>query len=796
MKKIFRLVAFALALALAATAFCGCFGSGKKAPEKQVVDKVYTYTDTELVTLDSPNYESMDDFSGRSYIGQTAVDQEGYLYTIQTVDADYRTESLTAYLGSYDGGEPMQISLPVEESEDGYRGIQNFIRLPDGLLTTVYENKIIDAENYVYENNLYLEIYNTDGTLRQTLDLKKVFGMENEQEQYFSLNQLSYAAGDLFVTLYTDNEAYSNKIVRLGLDGSIKEAISVLPEGTEGYVNRVSAIGENKLLVPVETYGEKYEQKLIVLDLTTGARQELDVGTDYEIMYRSFVGADGGLYYSTENGIFTMDLTTGEKTQLMDFINSDYIYEYGNFYAISRDRFVCLSEEYEDEKDILTLSVFDKVPDEQLVPKYLITVASAGGVYNFREQIVEFNRASEEYRIKYVDYSQYNTEEDYNAGRTKLNNDIIAGLVPDVLITDQEFSAAKYINKGLFADLYTFMDADGTLTRDQFLPNVLTAFETNGKLYEIPTNVYLMGFLGQTDRIAEYKGLTMREFADKVTALPEGVSFFRDGDYSRDDLLETFFFINYGNYLDPATGLCRLNNEDFKATVEWVSTLPEKTMWEQEDFDSSTFDYEAYENMFKEGKAIAQWTSIDSFTSFQNYSYTFGDVELDFVGAPSPDRDGMVLSTTNLKFLVSAKGNFPTEAWNFVKVFFTDDNQRALGWGFPVTKSALDAEKQEALDRIAELEAQKENEESGENIDGGISTMPVYPDMQFRNATREDVEKIYGYVTGVKKALHYDESILDIIKEEASEYFGGKKSLNDVAAHAESRINIKLGEQM
>ncbi len=800
MKKFIRFNAVCLALLIACTAFSGCFGNEKKGPEKQVLDKVYKYTTTELISFDEPDYENPEDFNGQSYVGYTSVDGDGYIYTVQTIDKDYRTESLTAYVGGTDGAEPGDIPLTVYDSEDGYRYVQNFSRMPDGLIAGVYENKLIDKDNYIYETNYYAEIYGLDGTLKNTIDLKKAFGLDGGNGSYLSMNQIVYAAGDLFTTVYTDDMQYNNKVVRLSLDGTLKEVISILPEGTEGYINSISVIGDSKLSIPMETYGQDYKQQIVILDLATGERSEVDAGNNYEIMYRSFVGEDGNLYYSNEEGIYLFDTVSGEETKLVDFINSDYIYEYGNFVAINSEEFLSLTEKYEDGRSSLELTTFKKVPEEELVPKYIIKVASAGGAYSFREQIIEFNLASEEYRIQYIDYSQYNTEDDYEAGKTKLNNDIIAGNIPDVLITDQEFSAAKYANKGLFVDLYTYMDKDSTLTRDKFLENILLACETNGRLYEIPTNIYLMGFMGIKDKISEFKGLTMRQFVDKVKTLPEGVTFFREGDYSRNDLLELLFFANYVNYLNSATGLCSLNNEDFKATLEWLGTLPEKAMWEIEDFDYDTFDYEAYENMFKEGKAIANWCSLDSFDSFANYSYNFGDAELDFIGAPAPDGDGMVFTATNLKFLVSAKGNFPEQAWEFVKVFFTDENQRDLGWGFPVIKSALEIEKQEALDRIAEREA-NQNEQSGAAgdviggviLENGIAIDSIYP--MRRYTTREEVEQIYGYITSVKKQLRYDDSILDIIKEEASEYFGGKKSLDDVAYQAESRVNIKLGEQ-
>lgn len=806
MKRIVRLTAVCLAVLLACTALTGCFGSGKKMPEKEVVDHVYRYDTKELIVLENPSYENEEDFTGRSYIGYTIVDADGYMYTVESVDSDYNTVSQTAYIGRFDSDAVTEIPLPVVNSEDGYRGIQNIVRLEDGILTAVYENKIVDAASGVYESNFFAEIYGSDGTLRQTLDFKKIFGVEGEDSN-LNVGELLYVGGDLFLTMYTDLEEYSGKLIRLGLDGTIKEVFSLLPEGTDGYVGEMSALGDGKICAPVETYSDSsYSQKLMIIDVATGEKTEVDAGREYRILYQSFGGADGNLYYPSDDGINRVDPLTGETTELMNFINSDYIYNYGSFYAIDGEKFVSINSEYGEEEITLSLTTFEKVPDDQLVPKYLITVASAGGAYNFRDQIIEFNLASEEYRIKYIDYSQYNTDEDYTAGQTKLQNDIIAGNVPDVLITDQEFSASKYANKGLFVDLYTYMDTDPVLSRDKFLDNILTACETNGKLYEIPTNIYIMGFMGHADKINEYKGLTMREFADKVAALPEDVSFFRQGDYSREDLLEVFFFINYVNYLDPATGLCRLNNDDFKATLEWLNTQPEKSRWEEEDFDYDTFDNEAYENMFKEGKAIAEWTSLHSFEAFQDYSWNFGDAELDFVGAPAPDGDGMVFNATNLKFLISAKGSFPDQAWEFVKVFFTEENQRELGWGFPVTKEALEAEKQEALDRIAEREAREEEEGNDKVSTEGVVTEvigsngttinTIYPSSERRETTREGVEKIYGYVMNVKKQLRYDESILDIIKEEASEYFAGKKSLDDVAAQAESRINIKLGEAM
>ena len=52
--------------------------------------------------------------------------------------------------------------------------------------------------------------------------------------------------------------------------------------------------------------------------------------------------------------------------------------------------------------------------------------------WNLRSMIVEYNKTNDEYRINVVDYSEYATDDDYNAGVTKLTTEIISGSVPDI----------------------------------------------------------------------------------------------------------------------------------------------------------------------------------------------------------------------------------------------------------------------------------------------------------------------------------------------------------------------------
>ena len=56
-----------------------------------------------------------------------------------------------------------------------------------------------------------------------------------------------------------------------------------------------------------------------------------------------------------------------------------------------------------------------------------------------QRMIVEYNKTNDEYRINVVDYSEYATDDDYNAGVTKLTTEISgggAGYFPDQQLAD------------------------------------------------------------------------------------------------------------------------------------------------------------------------------------------------------------------------------------------------------------------------------------------------------------------------------------------------------------------------
>ena len=814
MNRFTRVLAGALAAVLAAGSLAACGEKKRKLPEKQVLDHVYKYETKTLATYDEVKWDedAQKDFKGYTEVQDTVISPAGYAYRTVTVDKDYNTTAQSVSFGRFDGSDPVTVDtgLPAGSGDAVYFSATAVV--PQGLAAVMDENRVIgeqkvDGETVpIYEQKTYLRIYGFDGAkLSETEITPALFGLaDTGANGYFGVDRVITDGKDLYMTLRSDNTEATGKLFHLGADGSPKEPIA-LADGGDYYFQSLYFFGEGKL------FASYYDQSgggstAFILDIATGKKTKVERDSfpgGYAVLYNSFGGPDGMYLFDSTVGVYKLDTDAMTQEMVCNFLNSDFIFSSGSMSysnlplaSLGDGRFAALRSSTKKGKTTTQLSVLEPADPAALQPKYIITVASAGYAYDFEEQVVNFNLSSEEYRIKYVNYGTYNTTEDYTLGVKQLKADILAGNVPDILIADESFSAADYMNKGVFADLYTYIDKDETLTRDKFLPNILSASELNGKLYELPTSVYIFGMMGEKSRVAEFGGLTMREFADKVAALPDGVKFVRDGDNTRDQMLRMLFFINYADFINRADATCDFDNDDFRALLEFVKTVPEKSMREDPNFNSDTFDWDAYNNMYKEGTAIAQISGLTDFFGFENMSYTFGTLETDLVGLPSRDRNGYAFSATQLKFLLSAKSPFADEGWKFIRQFFTDDVQTSLEYGFPVTVSALNAAKQAALDKI-EKRAAEQKEGTGEVNgymvgDNGV-TIPIY-DQGTRYETAADVEHIYDIVMSTKKQLGYDESIYNVIMEEASAYFSGEKSVEEVTKLINNRVGIILTE--
>ena len=177
-------------------------------------------------------------------------------------------------------------------------------------------------------------------------------------------------------------------------------------------------------------------------------------------------GNDVYAYFFMDNGnIFGERRDNGEVEKVVDWMACDVDSNNINndqFGFLSDGRIVAVTYDYSDasrpsKQQILVLN---RVDAAAVTTKTELTLACLYLDYNLRSQIVKFNKSNPDYRIVVKDYSEYATDDDYNAGLTKLNTEIISGNVPDILVNGTELPIGQYAAKGLLEDQWPYLEAD------------------------------------------------------------------------------------------------------------------------------------------------------------------------------------------------------------------------------------------------------------------------------------------------------------------------------------------------
>lgn len=403
--------------------------------------------------------------------------------------------------------------------------------------------------------------------------------------------------------------------------------------------------------------------------------------------------------------------------------------------------------------------------------------------YDIKARIVEFNKNNDTYRIQLKEYNMYWNPEDYMAGYTRLNNDIISGKMPDILLVDSSMPFDSYIAKGLIVDLYPFLAADEELSKEDFLANILDAFSVKGKLYELVPEFQVQSLVGKTSLVGERAGWDMQEFQEFIDSMPEGMQSFRE--VSRNEILNSILMITKDEYIDSASGKCSFDSDEFIRLLEFANQFPEE-------FDYSVFDQEDYwekrESDYREDRVALMPVYLSRYYDFNRIQKgDFGE-DVTLIGYPSKSRNGSAIRANSRTFAMAAKSGSQEGAWEFLRYYLTDEYQDQVTYCFPIKKTALQKLEKEATERPY-----------WENEDG---TKEYYDDTYYINGveiimepmTAEEAAEFTQFLSGLTLVGEYDTSMIDIVMEEAAAYFEGQKSAQDVASIIQSRMRIYISE--
>lgn len=654
-------------------------------------------------------------------------------------------------------------------------------------------------------NGSYLMHIAADGSTIASLDLSDTNNEDNEDGMSGNLSSFAVdAAGNLYVSDYNNIyvlDAEGN--VQFKLDGSqYNGSLCRLNAQQVGvmwynYTDDVNAADENgQYFVPIDLetkdWGEKVKLPSNVWSILPG-----DDAYDF--------------YYTYNNNIYGYAAKTDTKEKLVDWLACDVDTNNMSGYAMLSDsRVAALMQDWSTDPTTYQLIVLHRVDASEIKEKKVLTLACMYLDWNLRSMIVEYNKTNDEYRINVVDYGEYATDDDYNAGVTKLTTEIISGSVPDIFLTSN-LPIDKYAAKGVIADLNTFMDGGNGLSRDYFVPQVMSALEKDGKLYELPTSFSVQTAYALSSIASQYDTWNVAAVQDAMTQLQEGATVFSNG-WTKNMALSNCLSRNLSAFVDWTTGKCEFDSEAFQQLLAFCNSFPAETSdgdgaiayASSADIAVDDAMWESDATRITNGKQLMSTIGMYSFDSYIWNVYAIRD-KITFTGYPTEDGSGSSFEL-QMPMAISSVTKYPDAAWDFVcsiikKMNTIDENN--YYYGFPISQAAFDAEMTDIMTEQYQLD------ENGEQVDwdgdgepdkairGSYETMEngetVYKDVYA--LTQEDIDQILGVISNTHSVYDYDQEILDIITDEVAAYFAGDKDVQTTASMIQSRVNLYVQEQ-
>ena len=630
-----------------------------------------------------------------------------------------------------------------------------------------------------YEQHYFIRRLNPDGSEKSRFELSDLSVAQDQD--YFYVNSMQIDGAGRFYL------AWDQSIILLDAEG--KELGTI--QG-DNWFEMLLRLGDGSVAA---TFWGENGQELSVIDPESKTLGEgVKVPNSFYNMTQNQAG-DYDFCYTDGSNLMGYSLTDAKQEKILNWINCDVDNtNAGNTVILPDGRIVTM--EYDWGKDYsncsIRLVILSKVPASSVPQRTKLIFATQSLNYQMRSAIIDFNRKNTEYRVEVRDYSEYNTEEDWSAGLTKLTTELMAGNVPDILDLEG-IPVEKLASRGMLADLYPFLDSDSELGRDSLLPVVFEALEQNGHLYRTASGFMINTVVGATSVVGPGPGWTLADFKRALASMPEGCEPFSEYT-TRDSILYQMLYMALDELVDWDTGKCSFDSPIFRDILEFAAQFPEEYEWDEERVWTEEDEEPA---RIASGRQMLQQVYLYDFNTIQMYNAMFGG-EATYIGYPVSEGVGSAIQLNSGGYAISSKCAYPEIAWQFVRTAFTEDYQSSFGWGFPTNRAAFDARLKEAMTP----EYQKDEngnfilDENGEKIEisrggWGWGSLTV----EFYALKQAEADQVLNLINSITRVYDTNSELMEIIVQDTAPYFAGQKSLNDVVKQLQSKLNIYINEQ-
>lgn len=683
---------------------------------------------------------------------------------------------------------------PLEADENGSASIIDAAVTPEGGMVSLealyrqvydgpddvelYSDEWYQKQYYVYlksEQNYYLRFLAADGSEEQCLllddELKNALG-GSWQDFYYPQGFVLDDRGRIYIN-------FSQPIVALDADGSFRQVLE-----SPSWVESMFRLRDGRIAV---ICFEEDGRHLRILDTESVA---LDRDRDYPLGSILNVTEGGGefdFYYTSGSNFMGYSLAESKAEKLFNWINTDLEPPAVNPVFVTEDgQIVTLSSERDENTAEIKSSVVlvREIPATSLPDKTVLTLAVMGLEANLQSLVMKFNRSSPDARIEVLDYSEYGTPE---AGLTRLNTEIMAGDVPDILSLNG-LSVRKLTVQGILADLLPYLNADEEL-KDQMLDGVLEALMIDGKLYRTASGFSIETVVGAASVVGDTPGWTLDQFSAALAQMPEGCEPFSQGT-TRDTILTQCLSMELDRLIDFSSGVCTFDTPVFTDILTFAAQFPKEFDWtsteREDDFDR-----------IEAGRQMLHINRISDFQSFQMYDAIFGG-DATFIGFPTTEGTGSMMNIDGSGYAICAKSENKDQAWQFLRTLMTADYQEQIIWSLPTNRVAFEKSLENAMtpQYLRNADGSFLLDENGERIEQDrmvwrLGSLTVH----IKALTWEQADKLLELLRTTTKVRDYDTEIMAMITGEAEAFFSGQKTAKEVGQLLQSKVTIYINEQ-
>lgn len=577
-----------------------------------------------------------------------------------------------------------------------------------------------------------------------------------------------------------------DKIYIFNKDGSLAKKVQ-----SDDYIDSIFRDGNGKVYI-MGSMAKTGGSGICELDMDTGKfGKPSDFGGISVYNIRSVKHGNGStVYLSNDNGIYQCDLDKNKMELLFNWINVDINGDNVSDFQIMEDgSMAVISTSYNpDSSSDIEIASINKKKYSEVKQKKRLTLASIYIGQELKEEILKYNKSNDDYHIDTKSYNEYEDPQ------KQMNLDIISGNVPDI-IEMSGLSKSLYIKKGLLADLYSLIEKDGEIKKEDFVDSITSTIEHDGKLYYLPTTFCINALVGSKKFFNGMEGWTYEEMEEKYKSLPEG-SIFMQG-MTSEWFIQNMLGSQMKDFINFETGEVNLDSEEFIHMLEFSKNFQTSDQYMKEMEENGWQEEESLPNLIKSGKLLLNSMYLYDFSDIQvNEKLYKSQGGYDIISQPSKDKNNkLAMGGSDACMAISEKCDDKENAWKFLRRLYLYDYQKKVSEhsGFPVRKDVLEKKIEYAM------ATKKYKDDDGTEvtpIEGNTYSMDDFT-VEIKPYTKEHMDVFRSMVSRIGKEDNYDASFTDItkiIEEETKAFFAGDKTAKETAEVLQSRVKIYVSE--